>query len=198
MTTAPIAGNQYFSQVFDQAGHLNLLNVSNLRIGTATTNSLEVVAVNPNLGLGQDSSIVRTLLDGFGHIIPSQVTEPLATLGVEWVQGSTVELLALKTATDAAGEIFITGAWTGVAGATITITFNRPYPLGTLPVVILTPGSLSGNVTASKNAAFIQSGKNGWHVKSNLNGFTVVFGAIDPGLEFYAIKYQVVGPTPHS
>jgi hypothetical protein len=190
-TTAPIAGNQYFSQVFDQAGHLNLLNVSNLMIGTATTNSLEVVASNPDLGLGQDPSTVRTLLDGFGHILLSQKTEPTITLG-GFNAGTSVELIS---ATDTAGEILITNA-TWPTPPSFELKFNRPYPLETRPAVILTPGSTG--------AAFIQSSaKNGWFVENGPvantgESFKVFFNGNDPGLKNYAIKYQVVCPTPHS
>ena len=192
-TTQPIAGNQFFNEVFNQAAQLPILQVGeDLEIGTATANFLEVVRTNVSLGLtpSTDPSNIKNQLDGFGHILLAQETAPTVALNTGWIGGGTVTLEGAST--DTSGRFKVNAQFVpGPALPQMTLTFNRPFPDNTTPVVILTPLNAS--------AARVQSVREGWYVTATPQKFTATLigdstQRIDEGL----ISYYVVCPTSHS
>ena len=127
-TTQPIAGNQFFKEVFNQAGQLPILQVEDLEIGTATTGFLEVVRTNVSLGtnysgagaaVSKDPSNIRLTLDNFGHILTAQQVPPV------FVRGEPAALPAgilaakvLENSTDTAGQVQLTWIDPGLAANT--------------------------------------------------------------------------------
>ena len=190
-TTQPIAGNQFFKEVFNQAAQLPILQVEDLEIGTATANFLEVVRTNVSLGLtpSTDPSNIKNQLDGFGHILLAQETAPTVAL-TDWTVGTTVVLEG--GATDTSGRVRISGTRRS-SDAICTLTFNRPFPNDTTPVVILTP--------LDKRVAEVESSDDGWYVTATPQSFTVsVRGAfiVPPVDAVFLFAYYVVCPTLHS
>ena len=186
--TQPIAGNQFFNEVFNQAAQLPILQVEDLEIGTATANFLEVVRTNVNLGLtpSTDPSKIKNQLDGFGHILLAQETAPTVALTLWSVQA----LAGVDgSSTDTSGRVKITGARASI-NAACTLTFNRPFPDNITPVVILNP--------LDKNVAEVESNREGWYVTATPQGFTVSFRGGDPALQEFVFAYYIVCPTSHS
>ena len=213
MTTAPIAGNQYFSQVFDQAGHLNLLNVSNLRIGTATTNYLEVVAINPNLGefysgatpaFGsqtlKDPSQIKLKLDNFGHVLTSQKVPPVCinafketTAGVITVMNGTQ---VLNNSTDTAGQVDLAFvASSGVAGDVYNFLFefNREFPTGNLSVQLTAADEGAARLVSGNNPA--GSSSRGVWVETKSTTFAIRF-EVDAGFEQDTARFNYFVSDP--
>jgi hypothetical protein len=208
-TTAPIAGNQYFSQVFDQAGHLNLLNVSNLVIGTAITNSLEVAGSNPNLGTFysgltpafgsqtlKDPSRIKLKLDNFGHILTSQAVPPVCvntthTAPPAFPGTPTIDFVAIvgDNSTDTAGQITLPPGLPIVTPPTVgsltvfsfLFEFNRPFPTGNLSVQLTAANSEAAKlVSGGETTGAVPSGTNGVWVETTSTGFSINF-EVQPG-----------------
>ena len=126
MTTQPIAGNQFFTQVVDQASQLPSLDVAELQSGATAVNSLAV-----------SSSSAATDLDSNGHIIKSQKTAPVVSLTSGWAPDATVSFVG--PATDTSGIIRVTRGTFAIADTqATTLTFNKPFPSGSSVQVMIT------------------------------------------------------------
>ena len=225
MTTAPIAGNQYFSQVFDQAGRLNLLNVSNLMIGTATTNSLEVAASNPNLGTFyagvnpafgsqtlKDPSRIKLKLDNFGHILTSQAVPPVCVNTTQTAPPAfpgtpTIDFVAIvgDNSTDTAGQITLPPGLPIVTPPTVgsltvfsfLFEFNRPFPTGNISVQLTAANSEAAKFVSGGETNGAASGTNGVWVETTSTGFSINF-EVQPGFsdtEAATFNYFVSDPV---
>ncbi len=155
--TAPIAGNQNFSLVTMAAAQLPLLNVTDLEVGNATTNSLRVAASNADSTTLPNPSNVRFTVDSFGHLTTAQQTPPTGSF-----TGAITANTIFTNSTDCAGQFTATG--TAAAGDTLTVTFNRPYGTGIVHAVCTACND--GAATASSN---------GYHVVATSTGFTLTF-----------------------
>ena len=189
-TTQPIAGNQFFKEVFNQAAQLPILQVEDLEIGTATTGFLEVVRTNVNLGINysdlgaavsKDPSNIRLTLDNFGHILTAQQVPPV------FVRASPVTLTAkvFSNSTDTAGQVQLIWPDPGLAANTscfVSIEFNRDFPSNDLSIQL---------TAANKEAAQLMSGT--WAAGGGTLG---VFAQSNPsffGIHFTTLPALLVG-----
>ena len=100
-TTAPIAGNQYYTNVVDAAPQLPLLNVSELEVSNA-------ILVDANIQNG--------------HLLTSADNPPTLDL----LASSFGSLTFAGFATDVAGQLRFVGA--SAANDTVRVVYHRPYP----------------------------------------------------------------------
>ena len=128
MATQPIAGNQFFTQVVDQASQLPSLDVAELQSGATSVNSLAV-----------SSSSAATDLDSNGHIMKSQKTAPTLALTSGW--SSSDEISFAGPATDTSGIIRVTQTGFSTGNQVTTLTFNKPFPSGSSVQVMITPAN---------------------------------------------------------
>ena len=159
-TTAPIAGNQFYTQVVNAAAQLPLLNVVDLEVSNATTNFLSVESSNPDSTTLPNPSNVRFTIDSFGHLNTAQETPPTAT-----VTGTLLGINVLINSTDCAGQVTAVGP--AAANDTLTVTFNRPYSTGIVHAVV-TPC----------NDAAAEAMDNGYSVSATSTGFTLEFRGV--------------------
>lgn len=127
MTTQPISGNQFFTQVVDQASQLPSLDVAELQSGATAVNSLAV-----------SSSSAATDIDSNGHVIKSQKTAPVVSLSPGWAPDATISFAG--PATDTSGIIRVTRGTSVITTEpiVITLTFNKPFPSGSSVQVMIT------------------------------------------------------------
>jgi len=128
MATQPISGNQFFTQVVYQASQLPSLDVAELQSGATAVNSLAVT-----------SSSAATDLDSNGHVIKSQKTAPTLALTSGW--NSSDEISFVGPATDTSGIIRVTQTGFTSGNQVTTLTFNKPFPSGSIVQVMITPAS---------------------------------------------------------
>lgn len=159
MATAPIAGNQNFTEVVNAAAQLPLLNVTDLEAGNATANSLTVEASNLDSATLPNPSNVRFTIDSFGHLATAQQTPPTGSFTTT---GTITANSIGPNSTDCAGQFTATG--TAAAGDELTVTFNRPYSTGIVHAVC-----------TACNAGAATASSNGYHVVANDDGFTLTF-----------------------
>ena len=181
MTTQPIAGNQFFTQVVDQASQLPSLNVAELQSGATSVNSLAV-----------SSSSAATDLDSNGHIIKSQKTAPVVSLTSGWAPDATVSFVG--PATDTSGIIRVTRGTFAIADTqATTLTFNKPFPSGSSVQVMITPASAAagGVGTQSVIESFYCTGtETGFILRAKGSPDSIAAGTI---LDF---AYSVVATVP--
>ena len=159
-TTAPIAGNQFYTQVVNAAAQLPLLNVVDLEVSNATTNFLSVESSAPDVANPlQNPSNTRFTIDSLGHLTTAQQTPPTGSFTTT---GTITANTIFTNSTDCAGQFTATG--TAVANDTLTVTFNRPYGTGIVHAVCTACND--GAATASSN---------GYHVVATSTGFTLTF-----------------------
>ena len=175
MFPSPIAGNQTFTNVVNLAGQLPLLNVTDLEVGNATTNSLTVAATNPNSTTLPNPSNVRFTIDSFGHLTTAQQTLPTGS----FTSGGGITANSMGgLSTDCAGFFTATGA--AAAGDTLSVQFNRPYGSGIIHAHC-TPCN-DGAATAVSN---------GIYVDANAVGLTLTFNGVsglNPCFNYFIIN----------
>ena len=174
-TTTPIAGNQFYTQVVNAAPQLPLLNVTDLEVANATTNSLTVAASNPNSTTLPNPSNVRYTINSFGHLSTAQQTLPTASFTTT---GALTANSMGGLSTDCAG--FFTASGTAAGGDTLSVQFNRPYSTG-----IVHAHCTPCNVGAAVACA------NGIYVDANAVGLTLTFqgvSGIDPCFNYFIIN----------
>lgn len=125
--------------------------------------------------LAADTNAVLLLNDG--HFQSAQTTVPTVTVSANAGGGATG---SVTHATDTAGVLeLITGTITLVAGAQITVNFNKTYT--TAPIVTLTPK----NTTAASAAVAA-------YITSTTSGFTVNFVTASIGSQTFDWFYHVI------
>ena len=174
-TTAPIAGNQFYTQVANAAAQLPLLNVGDLEVSNATTNFLSVASTAPDVANpALNPSNTRFTIDSVGHLTTAQETPPTGSFTTT---GTITANTIFTNSTDCAGQFTATG--TAAVADTLRVTFNRPYGTGIVHAVC-TP--------CNKGAATAMS--NGYHVVATSTGFTLEFLGVsgpDPCFNYFII-----------
>ena len=206
-TTQPIAGNQFFKEVFNQAAQLPILQVEDLEIGTATTGFLEVVRTNVSLGtnysgagaaVSKDPSLIRLTLDNFGHILTAQQVPPVFVRGdPDGAPGGVLAAKVLENSTDTAGQVQLTWTAAGLAANTacsVRMEFNRDFPSKDLSVQLTAADKVaamlvSGEGTAPTLGVFVQSDSSSFEIH-----FTTTGAGID-GEGVATFNYFVTDPV---
>ena len=205
-TTQPIAGNQFFNEVFNQAAQLPILQVEDLEIGTATTGFLEVVRTNVNLGtnysgagaaVSKDPSNIRLTLDNFGHILTAQQVPPVVVEAEPAVSGFSA--FVTPNSTDTAGQVQISWPDPGLAANATCfarIEFNREFPSKDLSVQLTAADKLSAQLVSGEWSQ--GGGTLGVYVTTSPTFFQINFTATINGLEGAAtllFNYFVTDPV---
>ena len=208
-TTQPIAGNQFFKEVFNQAGQLPILQVEDLEIGTATTGFLEVVRTNVNLGtnylglgaaVSKDPSNIRLTLDNFGHILTAQQVPPVVVAASDGTLGSSFTASVTPNSTDTAGQVQLRWDQPGLppnAACFTRIEFNREFPSKDLSVQLTAANDRAGQLVSGEWSGG-GGGTFGVYVTTGPNFFQINFDVDPNGLEDGAsplFNYFVTDPV---
>ena len=134
-TPQPIAGNQDFTNVANQAAYQDELNARELSSTNLVTSSATVQE---------------------GHILTQQnITPGVVVGGSPGLTGATMA----AGSSDTAGRIIIAGQ--AIVGSSVTLKFTTPFPSGTRPSVVVSPvnapAAVAHIVNAPDNTGFILS-----------------------------------------